>query len=517
MANVLLRASALLLAAFALVLVYFRLPESGARGEHALCEHCNVVLISFDTVRADHLGCYGYDRPTSPNVDKLASRSLVFERAIAQAPWTLPSHGAMLSGLYPSRLGVLRYPATRILPDQDTVLPEMFRAAGYATAGFTGGGFVSDHYGFDRGFDVYESKGRRYEHNLDDTIDWLEEHRKQPFFLFFHGYDAHRPYYSKPADKKEMGLPEDAENDQNRYCLRDDREVPEGPKRDKVVRYYDAAIHHGDRGIGVLLDALKQLKLDERTVILLTSDHGEEFFEHGNCDHVRFLYRESIHVPYMIYVPGFTPEGKRIPGLIPASISIARTLLDIVGIDHAMPGVTLMPMIDGKQKNFPVVYSEADSAPGVLGSRGRTIAMTKPELKLISYTDEGTDEAYNLREDPGEHTPLPEKNTAYYMRQTLRAWADSLKALPRPAVEPDDIAKAMARDEEDSTGTGGDDEDGNAPGAASGREGAKAASPDAGKDAPKGGAKGAGPGKARKNPKMPEQLKKDLKSLGYLQ
>src|SRR5689334_11290180 len=107
MANVLLRVSAFVLAAFALALLYLRLPESAARTERAPCERCNVILISFDTVRADHMGTYGYERPTTPKVDALAERSIVFERAISQAPWTLPAHGSMLSGLYPSRLGVL--------------------------------------------------------------------------------------------------------------------------------------------------------------------------------------------------------------------------------------------------------------------------------------------------------------------------------------------------------------------------------------------------------------------------
>lgn len=511
MANVLLRASGLLVAAFALAFLYVRMPESGARVDKGLCDHCNVVLISFDTVRADHLGAYGYQRPTSPNVDGLAAKSIVFERAISQAPWTLPAHGSMLSGLYPSRLGVLRYPATRVLSDQNTVLPEVFRAAGYATAGFTGGGFVSEHYGFSRGFDVYRSDGRRYEHNLDNTLDWLGTHKDRPFFLFFHGYDAHRPYYSKPIDKQEMGLPADAEPDQNHYCLRDDRERPDDAGLDKILRYYDSSIHHGDRGIGMLLDTLQKQGLMENTVILLTSDHGEEFFEHGNCDHVRFVYNESVHVPFVLYVPKLTPSGRRVEGLVPASISVSRTLLDLVGIDHAMPGVSLLPMIDGKQKSYPVVYSEAETAAGTFGSRGPVIAMTKADQKLVSYTEEGADEAYNLKDDPGENQVLPEKSAVYQLRQSLRAWRASMKPLPRPTVSPDDAAAALAEDE------GGDSEGGSDSGSGSGAEsGSGEGSGDVGgKGAGKPAKPGAKPG--GKNPKVPDQLKKDLRSLGYLQ
>lgn len=511
MANVSLRASGLLVAAFSLAFLYVRMPESGARVDTALCEHCNVVLISFDTVRADHLGSYGYARSTTPNVDGLAAKSVVFERAISQAPWTLPAHGSMLSGLYPSRLGVLRYPATRVLSDQNTVLPEVFKAAGYATAGFTGGGFVSDHYGFNRGFDVYTSRGRRYEHNLDDTLDWLDTHKDKPFFLFFHGYDAHRPYYSKPVDKAAMGLPEDAAMDQSHFCLQSSREKPDEAGLDKILRYYDAAIHHGDRGIGVLLEALQKQGLMENTVILLTSDHGEEFFEHGNCDHVRFVYNESVHVPLMIYVPKLSPSGKRIDGLVPASISVSRTLLDLVGIDHAMPGVSLLPVMEGKQKNFPVVYSEADSAAGSFGSRGPVLAMSKPDQKLISYTEEATDEAYSTKVDPEEFDVLPEKNAAYQMRQSLRAWRASLKALPRPKVSPDIAAAALEDDESGASSLASDEDSASGEEAAPGAAGKEKAT---GKAVPKPATPGAKPAKGQK---MPEQLKKDLRSLGYLQ
>ena len=520
MANVLLRVSAVALAAFALALLYLRLPESGARADRAPCEGCNIVLISFDTVRADHLGTYGYARPTSPHVDALASRSVVFERAISQAPWTLPAHGSMFSGLYPSRLGVLRYPATRALPDKNVVLAEMLRTAGYATAGFTGGGFVSKHYGFDRGFDIYASRGRRFEHNLDPTIDWLDAHQNDQFFRFVHGYDAHRPYYSKSADKQVMSLPADSDPEMTKFCLRDDREVPNEQKRDRIVRYYDSAIHHGDRAIGALLMTLEKMKLMENTVILLTSDHGEEFFEHGNCDHVRFVYNEVLHVPYMIYVPGLTPGGRRIAGLTPASISVARTVLDLVGIDHAMPGVTLLPMIDGKQKFFPVVYSEADTAPGTLGSRGRALAMTKPDFKIISYTDEGVEEAYDLEHDPGEKEPLPERHIAYLMRQTMRSWAESLRPLPRAPNEPDAAAVAALAHEDDTTGADAADDGEQSEAAKPGAEGVEKQRQKPGPASERAKPPGAAdkkPGAKQKKDKMPAELKESLKSLGYLE
>jgi hypothetical protein len=170
------------------------------------------------------------------------------------------------------------------------------------------------------------------------------------------------------------------------------------------------------------------------TVILVTSDHGEEFFEHGNCDHVRFLYREIINVPYVLRVPGLTPDGMRVAEVVPASISVARTLLDLVGVDHEMPGVSLVGLLEGKQQLFGAVFSEADSVMGALGSRGATIAMTGDQYKLISYTEEGTDEAYDLHVDPHEQEVLPVTHEAYARRPTLRAWYASHDTLPRPAA-----------------------------------------------------------------------------------
>jgi|GEM_PF-1951410 len=452
MASLASRALALALTALALVLYSSRMPGALARSERTWCDNCNIILISFDTVRADHLGIYGYERDTSPNIDRFAEHAVVFDQAIAQSSWTLPAHGSIMSGLYGGRLGVLHYPATHRLPVTNPVLAETLEAAGYATAGFTGGGFVSDHYGFARGFDVYSTSGRHFEHNIDQAIEWVRSKKDKPFFLFFHGYDAHRPYYSKPVDKEALGLQPSDATEQGRYCLREDRTRPDPAHLDEIVRYYDAAIHHGDRTLGIFLRAIKQLELMDNTVILLTSDHGEEFFEHGSCDHVRFLYRESVQVPFILYVPRMTRSTRRVTGLVPASISVARTLLDLVGVEHSMPGVTLLPIIEGTQRDFPVVYSEADSDPGTLGSRGSCRAITRPGQKLISYSDEGSDEGYDLKTDVLETKVLPEKHPVYELRNTLRAFADAQTPLSQT---PD-----ADLDEEDAAGTAGDSRSG---------------------------------------------------------
>jgi arylsulfatase A-like enzyme len=391
-----------------------------------------VVLISLDTVRADHLGAYGYDRPTSPHVDALARRSVVFERAISQSAWTLPAHGSMMTGIYPGRLGVAHYPARRRIPKNVPMLAEAFRKAGYATGGFTGGGFVAGHFGFDRGFDVYRSNGRRFENNLEDAFDWLEAHRDDRFFLFLHGYNAHRPYFSLAVDKATVGLPASAPVERKGFCIREGRDQPRDRELESIIKYYDAAIHHGDRQVGRFLDRLAEMGLDRRTVIVVTSDHGEEFFEHGNCDHVRFLYREVVHVPLIVHVPGLAEQPRREKALVPGSIAIARTLLDLVGIDHDMPGPSLVELLEGRGRQFDAVYSETDSVAGKLGSRGETIAITTPREKLISYLEEGSDEAFDTIRDPGERTILPPDHEAYDQRRSLRGWHSAMAAIQEP-------------------------------------------------------------------------------------
>jgi arylsulfatase A-like enzyme len=227
----------------------------------------------------------------------------------------------------------------------------------------------------------------------------------------------------------------------------------------------------------------RRVGLDEKTIVLITSDHGEEFFEHGNCDHVRFLYKEVVHVPFILRVPTLNPPSGRVRDVIPASVSIPRTLLDLTGLRHNMPGPSLEPILDGKTGVFEAVYSEANSIAGSLGSRGETIAMTTNRNKLISYLEDGVDEAYDSLHDPGEQRILPLGDEAYLARQTLRAWHRSVVPLPR-------------------SGRGADREEGDAAEEAGLLK--RRARDEGGKD-------------AAEDDKIPTDIEKQLKALGYLE
>jgi len=380
----------------------------------APCEGCNVILISMDTVRADHLGAYGYERDTSPNVDAFAADAVVFENAVSQSSWTLPAHGSMMTGLYPGRLDVTHYPARRKLPEGVDMLAEQLKAAGYATAGFTGGGFVSAHFGFDRGFDIYSSDGRRFEHNIDEALAWLELNKDRRFFLFFHGYDAHRPYFSHAVDKKALELSDRSPVEKRGFCVRGNRQRP-GPRTlEAIVRFYDASIHMGDRYVGRLLDALREHGLMDESVVLVTSDHGEEFFEHGNWEHGTTLYGEQMRIPLIVKFPG-QQRGRRRVGLA-QQIDLLPTVLEVAGLaatgGHA--GASLVGDGDGAPR-AAFSYLDLD------GIRLESVVDGRYKL-IVGRSSTPTAELYDLVADPGETDDL------FAERPTVAAYLELLLA-----------------------------------------------------------------------------------------
>ena len=403
--------------------------------EPIVCPGCNVVLISLDTVRADHLGLYGYQRPTSPNLDRFASTAVVFERAVGQTAWTLPAHASMFSGLYPGELGLDTYPATRRIPRSAKMLAEVFHEHGYLTAGFTGGGFVAGSWGFARGFDIYTTGGRRFEHNLGQALGWLTANKTRRFFLFLHGYDAHRPYYSEPHDKKAVRLPAALPDQLDGYCP-DNASRPNAKRLARILSYYDAAIHHADTSLARLFSALDQASLRNDTIVLVTADHGEEFFEHGHCDHVRFLYDETIHVPLLVRIPGV--QAHRVKVLVPATVTVANTLLELVGIAPPRPSLSLVDRLHGDPAPFAAVYSQTGSTLGIRGSRGYTTALSTPRFELISYPETAALEAFDRRNDPAQQRPLPSNHPFYRRQGQLDAWRKSLAVLAAEPLHADD-------------------------------------------------------------------------------
>lgn len=360
----------------------------------------NVILISVDTLRADHLGCYGYSRSTSPFLDSLAEHGTLFETAVVQVPGTLPSHMSIFTALRPNEHGV--FPPDGALRPNIPTLPEILQNSGYRTAGFTEGGYVAGHFGFDRGFDRFDDDIPQLANDIEVTfsrgIEFLQEDRgDQPFFLFLHTYAVHDPYFPPLPystlyldDLKisedhqgqfdyfrhtEMPLmtPEradehvrifDATVDVISRSLPDGTDLPTGPhlvakNRSETMdlspqglayytSLYDASINYVDDVLRAFVGSLGKLGLRDNTVIIITSDHGEEFLEHGKLVHQQ-VYHECLHVPLIILSPGHQ-HGHRVREIV-RSIDFAPTILDLVRIEAPAPmsGVSLVPLMEGNQ------------------------------------------------------------------------------------------------------------------------------------------------------------------------
>jgi arylsulfatase A-like enzyme len=386
----------LVLVRFLLCLLVFS-AVSGCWNDSVPCADCNVVLISMDTLRADHVGAYGYGRPTTPNIDAFAAQSVVFERAVSQSAWTRPAHASMFTGLYPSEHGIVGISGEPAIPRELPLLAEVLANGGYRTVGLVGGGNVDARFGFGRGFERYEQDGRRFEDHMDAALMVLRDPDRRPFFLFLHGFDAHKPYKSRPEDRRSLGLAGERARGMERICA-------EGARPDRLAPHvdeYDAAIHRGDRSLGRLFEQLGAVGNGRPTVVIFTSDHGEEFGEHGGCWHIRSLHREIVEVPLVVLIPGFSPL--RVDGPIPASVSIAPTILDVVGVrGRPLPGPSLLPQLMGHSSPGLPVISQTESRL-LDRSGGELWALTSHDEKLLEWSTLGRRELYNLTTDPGEH------------------------------------------------------------------------------------------------------------------
>ena len=345
----------------------------------------NLLLITLDTVRADRLGAYGYGRASTPNLDELSRSGIRFDDATSQSPLTGPAHAALLSGLYPGRLGI-RNNASRPVPDETLMLAEAFAASGYRTGAFIGAFVVDRAYGFGQGFEVFDanfenfrqevksSVERRAADVIDPAIAWVGRgEASRPFFAWVHLYDAHTPY------------------------------APPEPFRSKFkVQPYDGEIAYVDAQVGRLLAALRAAGAMENTIIAVVGDHGESLGEHHEDDHGIFLYDAVMRIPLIMRVPA--ASGGRIqPGVVSEqvrSIDLAPTLLELAGLPRGeMDGESLATVMRGRpRRDVPASYSES-WYPQLHFGWSRLRALRVGEWKFI---DAPRPELYDLRKDRAE-------------------------------------------------------------------------------------------------------------------
>lgn len=377
----------------------------------------NVILVVLDTVRADHLGCYGYERGTSPSVDAFARGATLYTRAMAVSPWTVPTHASYFTGLYPFEHGARTYknrlPREIVYPlhTNHITLAEILRIEGYRTAAFVANaGYLSPYFQMDQGFDSYVYEALHSDRLNERVFEWLDDRGEERFFLFVNYIDAHRVYNTAPRpglletpavqDKGELL------NELVKRVLPAEEPVP-ADLAQKVMDQYDTAIANVDEAFGAFLDRLRAMDLYDASLIIVTSDHGEFFGEHHLVEHSKDIYQETLWVPLLIKAPGqAAPES--VDTLI-SSTDMPYQILSQVPEEISGKYMKLFPHAPGEEavisENY---YSRAkDLYNPRWGGRFHRVrrAIFDWPYKYIHSSD-GQHELFDLEEDPLESENL---------------------------------------------------------------------------------------------------------------
>ncbi len=437
----------------------------------------NILLISLDTLRADHLSCYnGKSKRLSPNLDEIAKSGYLFKKAYSTTSWTLPSHASMVTGLFPSTHKADRsqdqsakHPVDP-LSDSFPTLAEVLGENGYLTAGVISVPYLTSTFGLDRGFQYYydqldpfenlpfiyknehailvkllrfskildgnDSDGQKRAGEVnEEALGWLEENKDkpEPFFLFLHYFDPHYIYDPPaPYNIREDGTTieyfyEIEKLNKGQYSL-----SSSGTK--DLVSLYDGEIRYMDYHLGELFNKLKQWNLMENTLIIITSDHGESFNEHEVWTHGNRLYQEQIHVPMIVHYPKLIPSGQIDSDHIVQLVDLMPTILDIsqIPVPDNLQGRSWQPIFQSKPElNYSLAFMELrpDISWKEKNERfGDGIkAVIQNDWKFI-LSDTGVQELYNIQLDPNEESNLirNESAKAKDMKSILSAWESSV-------------------------------------------------------------------------------------------
>lgn len=409
----------------------------------------NILFVSFDALQAAHVSHLGYFRKTTPTIDKFAKEGFSFTNAISPSSWTLPASFSWFTSLYPSQHKCINKYSVytekekimtnlkQLSPDVVT-LAEILKGNGYATAGFTGDAGVGGHFGFKEGFDVYVDgpKFGGMDKSIPAAIEWLRKNYDKKFFIFLHGYDCHgqfdppNGYTGRFVDFDYKGPLVGGRDEQGK--LREEG-LDKGyiNLSDNDVRFwralYDEKINDVDERFRQFIEELKKLGLLDKTIIVLASDHGTEFYEHKRFDHGFSLYDELIRTLLVFRLP--QAKGNQIIKDQVRGIDIMPTLLDLTGINISdkvraqMKGVSLIPLMNGEHKDL-TAFSETDYR---LVTHKRSVCRNDG-WKFIYTMETGQKELYNLKDDPKELNNLveKEKRMAYELEQELFSWLKSM-------------------------------------------------------------------------------------------
>ncbi len=403
----------------------------------------NIFLIVIDALRADHLGAYGYSRPTSPNIDRIAREGVVFENALSAASWTRPAMGSLFTSLHPHVHGATAFGKT--LPTDTVTLAETLHEHGYVTAGFQANPLLFGRRQFGQGFDSYSETSREPSSRMVSRVTgWLDERQPEKFAVYIHVMDVHLPYDAPTENRARFLRP--YSGPLGRVTIRNSRQfnrlLPTVTDDDRrhMIDLYDAAINQADDSIGAIVADLTRRQLIDDTILIITADHGEELFDHGDFTHGHSMYREVVQIPLIIWNPRLKASGVRVKQLV-RQIDIYPTVLGFLAVPQPsfLMGRDLGPAIADPNLDW-----ELDGfTEGVLHGPPQW-ALQKGRLKLIKtdpaetrrerrfldtlrrrpgWTDaSGAVEFYDLKRDPGERHSLVE-------HPAKPIWAGLLEAL----------------------------------------------------------------------------------------
>jgi choline-sulfatase len=350
----------------------------------------NVVLVTLDTTRADHLGCYGYAGARTPNLDAIARGGVLFAQAASVAPLTQPAHSSIMTGMYPTFHGVRINGNTALSQEQKTIA-EALRERGYATGAFIGAFVLDGRWGLNQGFQVYDDHFDLEKHKhldlgsvqrpanevVDSALAWLEDRKREPFFAWVHLYDPHSPYEPPEPFLSEFGA-------------------------GGMAGLYDGEIAFMDQQVGRLVSWLQANALDEKTVLVIMGDHGEGLGRHGEGTHGYFVYDDTVHVPLLMAAPFPELHGRRVETQVSA-VDIYPTLFGLAGIDVTarVHGRSLVPlMFDPREPAAEYAYGES-MTPSLQFGWSSLHYLRTPRYKLIKAP---RPELYDLSVDPAEGT-----------------------------------------------------------------------------------------------------------------
>ena len=393
-----------------------------------------VILISIDTLRPDFLGTYNSKMQTSPNIDRLASHSVVCTDVVSQAPSTTLSHKSILYSLYPS----IHKTSMTVLPKELIPSPlEILKSRQFKTAAFVGGGQLSKRFGFAKGFDVYWEPEGDVERNTKlfemegVAFDWLQKNYKDKFFLFLHTYQVHCPYFPPEGYRKKFASWYQGNLDPEYKCQVDYNELKMTPEDFRYVRdLYAAEVNYTDVFIGNLVTLLNKLKIYDQTTIILLSDHGESLGERGFIGHNQ-LYNTQLRSPLILKIPGIPHQQVQAPLQL---IDVMPTIFDVLGLGKQFPfqGQSILPLLGEKNTKERYRIAEKKVIFSVQKGKWKAIFTRRgPDVWLYDM-EKDPEEQYNLAE---YHVEIAEEFRKAYDQMQKDAADVSSKFIPRDVTK----------------------------------------------------------------------------------